>query len=219
MCKGYGYAIRSLFGSMLLGIFTSSIIEIVVVKGLDFLSRYGLTKIDYNFASMVLIAIFINMIFSKSNIINYLFINGCSRKKINNVKIGTMFFYTVFYFLIYIVCIFFVDGFVIYALDELITILLMFVVLHFSGEIATYINLTYRKKSIEKGKEVIKVAYRYIYTFIFVLLLFSLRFLYPKFIEYIDILSLSVLVIVFLFLDIIFMYLNRRNILKVDIRV
>ena len=49
MCKGYGYAIRSLFGSMLLGIFTSSIIEIVVVKGLDFLSRYGLTKIDYNF--------------------------------------------------------------------------------------------------------------------------------------------------------------------------
>ena len=82
--KGLNYSLRVLFDTFLTGILFSVLSEFVflaIAKLLNF-DIY----LDTEVFMSILVAIFLTFIFSGKNIINQLFINGCSRKKIANIK-------------------------------------------------------------------------------------------------------------------------------------
>ena len=96
--KGLNYSLRVLFDTFLTGILFSVLSELVflaIAKLLNF-DIY----LDTDVFMSVLVAIFLTFIFSGKNIINQLFINGCSRKKIANIKTLCCTIYSLAFFLL-----------------------------------------------------------------------------------------------------------------------
>lgn len=218
MKKGLSLSLKLLFKTFLMGILVSVLFELVFLKFTKFLN------IDVNFDVeifwMILVASFLTYIFSKKNIVNHLFINGCSRKRISTIRILSCIIYDVLFFLLFILYeIFYGD--LISNITDISTIIHLAVVyfsINFVSEISTFLNLIYKSISIKKGKGINKSFYRYIYSFVFIALAYSYRFIYPNIQKYYnDIVSIVILVVVFV-LQVLLAYINKRIILKVDIR-
>lgn len=218
MKKGLSLSLKLLFKTFLMGILVSVLFELVFLKFTKFLN------IDVNFDVeifwVILVASFLTYIFSKKNIVNHLFINGCSRKRISTIRILSCIIYDVLFFLLFILYeIFYGD--LISNITDISTIIHLAVVyfsINFVSEISTFLNLIYKSISIKKGKGINKTFYRYIYSFAFIALAYSYRFIYPNIQKYYnDIVSIVILVVVFV-LQVLLAYINKRIILKVDIR-
>lgn len=218
MKKGLSLSLKLLFKTFLMGILVSVLFELVFLKFTKFLN------IDVNFDVeifwVILVASFLTYIFSKKNIVNHLFINGCSRKRISAIRFLSCIIYDVLFFLLFILYeIFYGD--LISNITDISTIIHLAVVyfsINFVSEISTFLNLIYKSISIKKGKGINKTFYRYIYSFAFIALAYSYRFIYPNIQKYYnDIVSIVVLVVVFV-LQVFLAYINKRIILKVDIR-
>lgn len=90
--------------------------------------------------------------------------------------------------------------------------------INLTSEFATFLNLLYKNISIKKGKGINKSFYRYIYSFIFIILAYVYRFVYPNIQKYYtDTVSIIFVILIFV-LQISLIHINKRKILKVDIR-
>ncbi|WP_288981364.1 hypothetical protein [uncultured Parvimonas sp.] len=218
MKKGLSLSLKLLFKTFLMGILVSVLFELVFLKFTKFLN------IDVNFDVeifwVILVASFLTYIFSKKNIVNHLFINGCSRKRISTIRILSCIIYDVLFFLLFILYEIFYGDLIsnITDISTIINLAVVYFSINFVSEISTFLNLIYKSISIKKGKGINKTFYRYIYSFAFIALAYSYRFIYPNIQKYYnDIVAIVVLVVVFV-LQVFLAYINKRIILKVDIR-
>ena len=218
MKKGLSLSLKLLFKTFLMGILVSVLFELVFLKFTKFLN------IDVNFDVeifwVILVASFLTYIFSKKNIVNHLFINGCSRKRISTIRILSCIIYDVLFFLLFILYEIFYGDLIsnITDISTIINLAVVYFSINFVSEISTFLNLIYKSISIKKGKGINKTFYRYIYSFAFIALAYSYRFIYPNIQKYYnDIVSIVILVVVFV-LQVLLAYTNKRIILKVDIR-
>lgn len=218
MKKGLSLSLKLLFKTFLMGILVSVLFELVFLKFTKFLN------IDVNFDVeiflVILVASFLTYIFSKKNIVNHLFINGCSRKRISTIRILSCIIYDVLFFLLFVLYEIFYGDLISNITDTgtIINLAVVYFSINFVSEISTFLNLIYKSISIKKGKGINKSFYRYIYSFVFIALAYSYRFIYPNIQKYYnDIVAIVVLVVVFV-LQVLLAYINKRIILKVDIR-
>ena len=218
MKKGLNYSLRVLFDTFLAGILFSVLSELVflaIAKLLNF-DIY----LDTDVFMSVLVAIFLTFIFSGKNIINQLFINGFSRKKIANIKtLSCMIYSLTFFLLIFLFEIFYAKLFSnIMDLETIIRLVVIYLSICVSAELATFISLLYKNISMKKGKGVHKTFYRYMYSFGVILLTYIYRIVYPNVLEYYTIIVLAVIAVLFCCLQFYLARANRKWILNIDIR-
>ena len=218
MKKGLSLSLKLLFKTFLMGILVSVLFELVFLKFTKFLNIE--VNFDVEIFWVILVASFLTYIFSKKNIVNHLFINGCSRKRISTIRILSCIIYDVLFFLLFILYEIFYGDLISNIIDisTIIHLAVVYFSINFVSEISTFLNLIYKSISIKKGKGINKTFYRYIYSFAFIALAYSYRFIYPNIQKYYnDIVSIVILVVVFV-LQVFLAYINKRIILKVDIR-
>ena len=101
MNSGLKFSLKALFETFLLSVFVSLFFEFAIFRTILINSK--IKTFSFSILSVILTTVFLSNIFSKNNIINILFINGCSRKKISNIKIFSMLIYNLIFFLIYLI--------------------------------------------------------------------------------------------------------------------
>lgn len=220
MNSGLKFSLKALFETFLLSVFVSLFFEFAIFRTILINSK--IKTFSFSILSVILTTVFLSNIFSKNNIINILFINGCSRKKISNIKILSMLIYNLIFFLIYLIFKIITTNKIskIYDFEEIIQLTIVFLTINLISEISLYITLIYRKLSIKKGKGVVKTFYRYIYSIIFFIIIYSVRIFNKHFFEFGKYIIISVLLLLILFIiEMIFLYINRRYILNIEIRV
>lgn len=227
MSRGVLFALSNLLGSLIVGILVAVGIEFLLVNYLfnGLLSYFNFQNIEFNILYILIISMFISEIFSKRNLTNFLFVSGYSRKNINTIKTVSTAIIVLIAFMVMVgsyfalndmeVSIFADIDFIIYLISSL-TWLVVF------AEFGIYLNILYRRKSIKKAKGVNKKLYSYIYTIILVVCLYIFRGFYSIYIENGNLISVNnfriissvVNIIIFLILY----NLNRKTILKLDIK-
>ena len=133
-----------------------------------------------------------------------------------------MLIYNLIFFLIYLIFKIITTNKIskIYDFEEIIQLTIVFLTINLISEISLYITLIYRKLSIKKGKGVVKTFYRYIYSIIFFIIIYSVRIFNRHFFEFGKYIMISILLLLILFIiEMIFLYINRRYILNIEIRV
>lgn len=217
--KALKFSLKSLFSSFSISLFVSLFFEMIIFK--LFLNYTKIKDFKFSILSVLLTAVFLSNIFSKDNIINFLFINGLDRKKISMVKILSVFIYNLIYFLIYILFKFiFTDSIShLYEINQIIKFTVIFIAINFVSEISIYITLLYRRLSIREGKGVVKVFYKYYYSVIFFFIVYCTRLFSRYFFESEhNILMLLIFLVFSIALEILLIYINRKHILNIDIR-
>lgn len=216
MNRGFYFAVSKMFKGFFIGGLVAVFTEFLIYRNiLMFLGE----KFYFSIFSMILVSCFLNMLFPRKNVINYLFINGCSRKKISKIKILSVFMYNFLYFLIFLITSYFLGNlnFSTLSINEILEILLIFISICFVTEFSNFLILIYRIISMKKGKGVFKDFYRYSYSFIFIILVYTLRYCLKFF--NIDFIMLSIILALFTVILIILILINRKRILKIDIRL
>lgn len=227
MSRGVLFAISNILSSLILGIFFAVGLEYLVVNFLfnGVFSFLNIGKIGFSIVHILVLSVFISQIFSKRSLTNFLFVTGYSRKHINSIKTISTFLVVLLVFFLMVGSLFVFNSldlsiftnfnFIIYLLSLIFVTLLV-------NEIGVYVNILYRRKSLKKAKGVDKKVYRYIYTLLFSVIMYSLRVFYSYGIKNrllitensFDLISLGCSFIFFM----VFYMLNRKNILKLDIK-
>lgn len=227
MSKGVLFSISNILSSLIQGIIFAVGLEYLVVNFLfnGLFTFFDFSKVEFSIIYIVVLAIFISQIFSKRSLTNFLFVLGYSRKNINVIKTISTFVIVFISFAITVASFFAlsdIDMNIFANMEFIAYIGFIFFVLLLVAELGIYLNILYRKKSVKKAKGLDKKFFRYIYTFIFILCMYSFRIFYNYKIEtnilmninnfHLIALGVSVLLFVILYI------LNRRNILKLDIK-
>lgn len=219
MTKALKFSLKSLFSSFYLTLLTSLFFEMVIFK--LFLNYTKIKEFKFSILSVLLTAGFLSNIFSKENILNFLFINGLDRKKISLVKIMSVFIYNSIYFLIYILFKFIFANSIsnLYDIDKIVKFTTIFIAINFVSEISIYLTLLYKRLSIKEGKGVVKIFYKYYYSIIFFIIVYGTRLFSRYFFESENnILILFIFLVFSIALEILLIYINRKHILNIDIR-
>ena len=191
MNNGLKFSLKALFETFLLSVFVSLFFEFAIFRTILINSK--IKTFSFSILSVILTTVFLSNIFSKNNIINmYLIFKIITTNKISKI----------------------------YDFEEIIQLTIVFLTINLISEISLYITLIYRKLSIKKGKGVVKTVYRYIYSIIFFIIIYSVRIFNRHFFEFGKYIMISILLLLILFIiEMIFLYINRRYILNIEIRV
>ena len=115
----------------------------------------------------------------------------------------------------------FISGFSRKKIARIKTILSL-IVIYFAimlvSEFATFLALLYKNISVKKGKGINKTFYRYIYSFVIILLTYVYRLIYPDIYEYYTDIILIFIVLLLCSLQFLFAHINKKWILNIDIR-
>ena len=103
-------------------------------------------------------------------------------------------------------------------LDTIIRLVIIYLSISVSAELATFISLLYKNISMKKGKGVHKTFYRYMYSFVIILLTYIYRIVYPNVQEYYTTIVLTIIAVLFCGLQFYLARTNRKWILNIDIR-
>lgn len=218
MRSGLKFSLKSLFDTFLIAILFSVLSEFVFL-GISKFFNLEIFLTTEVFMS-ILISSFLTLIFSRKNIVNQLFINGLSRKKIAKIIYLSCIVYSLVYFMLFIVYEFLYAELAtnIYELNTILHLIVVYFSIIFIIELATFFALLYKNISMKKGKGVNKTFYRYIYSFVIILFTYIYRFFYPNFYELYTDLVLAVIAILLCKFQFIFAFINNKWILNIDIR-
>lgn len=222
MDGAFKFSIKSFFNTFIFSFILCLFFEGVIFK--TFLKITKIMPFNFNLLCVILITTFLTNIYLKKNLINILFINGCDRKEVASIKFFTSLIYNFICLIIYMLFeyIFLDLAFKIHKDVYIINIIIILFLINLVSEISTYLTLQYRKMAIKQGKGVEKIAYKYIYSVLFFIIIYLIRFFLNRFINQINgenfIISVILLSIIFI-LFIIFLFINRKNILNIDIRI
>ena len=103
-------------------------------------------------------------------------------------------------------------------LDTIIRLVIIYLSISVSAELATFISLLYKNISMKKGKGVHKTFYRYMYSFVIIFLTYIYRIVYPNVQEYYTTIVLTIIAVLFFGLQFYLARNNRKWILNIDIR-
>ena len=202
MKKGLNYSLRVLFDTFLTGILFSVLSEFIflaIAKLLNF-DIY----LDTEVFMSILVAIFLTFIFSG---------------KANIKTLCCTIYSLAFFLLIFLFEIFYAKLFSnIMELDTIIRLVIIYLSISVSAELATFISLLYKNISMKKGKGVHKTFYRYMYSFVIIFLTYIYRIVYPNVQEYYTTIVLTIIAVLFFGLQFYLARNNRKWILNIDIR-
>lgn len=218
MRSGLKFSLKSLFDTFLIAILFSVLSEFVFLGISKFLNLEIFLTTEV-FMS-ILIASFLTLIFSRKNIVNQLFINGLSRKKIAKIIYLSCIAYSLVYFILFIIYEFVYAELIIniYELNTILHLIVVYFSIIFIIELATFLALLYKNISMKKGKGVNKTFYRYIYSFVIILFTYVYRFFYPNIYELYPDLVLALIAVLLCVLQFILAFINNKWILNIDIR-
>ena len=216
--NGLKFSLKVLFETFLIGILFSVLSELVFLAFAKFLNIdiYLNTEVIMS----ILTASFLTFIFSRKNIFNQLFISGFSRKKIARIKTFSCIIYGLVYFLLYIIYEIFYSELIsnIMELNTILSLIVIYFAIMLVSEFATFLALFYKNISVKKGKGINKTFYRYIYSFVIILLTYVYRLIYPDIYEYYTDIILIFIVLLLCSLQFLFAHINKKWILNIDIR-
>ena len=216
--NGLKFSLKVLFETFLIGILFSVLSELVFLAFAKFLNIdiYLNTEVIMS----ILTASFLTFIFSRKNIFNQLFISGFSRKKIARIKTFSCIIYGMVYFLLYIIYEIFYSELIsnIMELNTILSLIAIYFAIMLVSEFATFLALLYKTISVKKGKGINKTFYRYIYSFVIILLTYVYRLIYPDIYEYYTDIILIFIVLLLCSLQFLFAHINKKWILNIDIR-
>lgn len=218
MRSGLKFSLKSLFDTFLIAILFSVLSEFVFLGISKFLNLEIFLTTEV-FMS-ILIASFLTLIFSRKNIVNQLFINGLSRKKIAKIIYLSCIVYSLVYFILFIIYEFVYAELIIniYELNTILHLIVVYFSIIFIIELATFLALLYKNISMKKGKGVNKTFYRYVYSFVIILFTYVYRFFYPNIYELYTDLVLAFIAVLLCVLQFILAFINNKWILDIDIR-
>ena len=218
MRSGLKFSLKSLFDTFLIAILFSVLSEFVFLGISKFLNLEIFLTTEV-FMS-ILIASFLTLIFSRKNIVNQLFINGLSRKKIAKIIYLSCIIYSLVYFILFIIYEFVYAELIIniYELNTILHLIVVYFSIIFIIELATFLALLYKNISMKKGKGVNKTFYRYAYSFVIILFTYVYRFFYPNIYELYTDLVLALIAVLLCVLQFILAFINNKWILNIDIR-
>lgn len=227
MTKGVIFSLSNILGGLIVGLLFAVGVEFLMVEVVFnyILSSFGNFNVTINIVYIFVLALFICQIFSKRNITNFLFLSGYTRKNINTIKTISVFIVTTLALIITVAM------FTLYSfhanfsgllnVESIIYILIIYLKYLAFSEFAIYINILYRNKSMKKAKGVNKKLYSYIYTLILVIIIyvyrgFSTSYTFQEYFWGTNFTLITGAISLFVFF--VMYILNRKTILKLDIK-